>query len=118
MILLCTFRLPGRQAGRCHLDPRNCIYGVVMEVQIRHLGNVRFEASARGHRVFADQPVENGGSDGGMTPPELLLAALGTCAGHYAAQYLKSRSLAAEGLEVRVSAEKAAAAGAAGCIPD
>ncbi len=77
-----------------------------MEVQVRHLGNVRFEASARGHRAFADQPVENGGSDGGMTPPELMLAALGTCAGHYAAQYLKSRSLAAEGLEVRVSAEK------------
>ncbi len=86
---------------------RNCIYEIVMEVQVKHLGGVKFEAGARGHRVLADQPAENGGSNSGMTPPELLLAALGTCAGHYAAQYLKSRSLAAEGLEVRVAAEKA-----------
>jgi putative redox protein len=85
---------------------RNCIFSVVMEVLVRHLGDVKFEASARGHRVLCDQPMENGGSDGGMTPPEVLLAALGSCAGHYAAQYLTSRSLAMEGLEVRVSAEK------------
>ncbi|HUB35134.1 MAG TPA: OsmC family protein [Bryobacteraceae bacterium] len=77
-----------------------------MQVLVRHLGNVKFEASTRGHSLLCDQPVENGGSDGGMTPPEVLLAALGTCAGHYAVQYLKSRSLAMEGLEVRVSAEK------------
>lgn len=41
-----------------------------------------------------------------MTPPEFLLASLGTCAGYYAAQYLKTRGLATEGLEVRVAAEK------------
>jgi organic hydroperoxide reductase OsmC/OhrA len=29
----------------------------------------------------SDQPVENGGHDEGMTPPELLLASLGSCAG-------------------------------------
>lgn len=77
-----------------------------MEVQIKHLGQVKFEAGARGHRVLCDQPPAGGGSDGGMTPPEFLLAALGTCAGYYAAEYLKTRSLPAEGLEVRVSAEK------------
>ena len=78
-----------------------------MEVTIKHLGGVQFEANARGHRVICDQPIENGGSDTGMTPPEFLLAALGTCAGFYAAQYLKARSLPAEGLAVRVSAGKA-----------
>lgn len=41
-----------------------------------------------------------------MTPPEFLLAALGTCVGYYAAQYLKTRNLSTEGLEVRVVAEK------------
>jgi uncharacterized OsmC-like protein len=78
-----------------------------MEVVIQHLGNVKFEARARGHRVVCDQPADNGGFDSGMTPPELLLSALGTCAGFYAAQYLAARSLPAEGLEVRVVAEKA-----------
>jgi uncharacterized OsmC-like protein len=78
-----------------------------MEVTIRHLGNVQFEANARGHRIICDQPPENGGADEGMTPPELLLASLGTCAGFYAAQYLKTRNLPSAGLEVAVRAEKA-----------
>ena len=78
-----------------------------MEVTIQHLGDVKFEASARGHRVICDQPPDNGGSDSGMTPPEYLLVSLGTCVGFYAAQYLKTRSLAHQGLEVKVSAEKA-----------
>lgn len=78
-----------------------------MEVSIRYRGNVRFEAVARGHRVISDQPVSNGGEDGGMTPPELLVSSLGTCAGYYAAQYLKARSLSAYGLEIRVTADKA-----------
>ncbi len=62
---------------------------------------------ARGHEVICDQPAENGGADAGMTPPESLLAALGSCAGFYAVQYLRTRSLPTDGLEVRVSAEKA-----------
>jgi uncharacterized OsmC-like protein len=77
-----------------------------MEVVIQHLGNVQFAADARGHRIIADQPADNGGADGGMTPPELMLASLGTCAGHYAAQFLKGRGLSADGLEIRVTAEK------------
>jgi putative redox protein len=78
-----------------------------MEITVHHLGNVQFAAETRGHRVICDQPAENGGADSGMTPPEFLLAALGTCAGFYAAQYLKARNLPADGLEVKVVAEKA-----------
>jgi putative redox protein len=77
-----------------------------MEVTIQHLGGVKFEAGARGHRVICDQPPDNGGSDTGMAPPEFLLVSLGTCAGFYAAQYLKARSLPSEGLEIKVGAEK------------
>jgi putative redox protein len=57
-----------------------------MELKIEYLGGVRFAAETRGHRVVSDQPPENGGEDSGMTPPEFLLASLGTCAGYYAAQ--------------------------------
>jgi uncharacterized OsmC-like protein len=78
-----------------------------MEVEILHLGGVKFEAIARGHHVICDQPGANGGSDSGMTPPEFLLVALGTCAGFYAAQYLKTRSLPPDGLRIKVTAEKA-----------
>lgn len=77
-----------------------------MEITVQHLDGVRFAVEARGHRLVSDQPVENKGADAGMTPPELLLASLGACAGYYAAQYMKTRSLPMEGLEVKVSAEK------------
>ncbi|HTQ55511.1 MAG TPA: OsmC family protein [Bryobacteraceae bacterium] len=80
-----------------------------MEVTVHHLGGVKFEAAARGHRIICDQPADNHGTDAGMTPPEFLLASLGTCAGFYAAEYLRTRGLASEDLEVRVTAEKAKA---------
>jgi putative redox protein len=79
-----------------------------MEVRVEHLGGMQFEIQARHHRIASDQPVSNGGFDEGMTPPELLLASLGSCAGYYAAQYLRKYQLATEGTIVRVSAEKAA----------
>ena len=79
-----------------------------MEATIQYLDGVKFEATARGHSIVCDQPRENSGTDAGMTPPEFLLASLGTCAGFYAVQYLRARSLAADGLTVRVAAEKAA----------
>lgn len=77
-----------------------------MEVMVEHLGAVQFEVSTRGHAIVSDQPVEDGGFDEGMTPPELLLASLGSCAGYYAAQYLRGHRLATEGTRVRVTAEK------------
>lgn len=77
-----------------------------MEVLVEHLGAVQFEIKARQHKIVCDQPPENGGFDEGMTPPELLLASLGSCAGFYAAQYLKKYKLAAEGTKVRVTADK------------
>ncbi len=77
-----------------------------MEVVVNHLGDVQFEVQARKHTLICDQPPENGGFDEGMTPPELMLASLGTCAGFYAAFYLKKHKLATEGTRVRVTAEK------------
>ena len=78
-----------------------------MEVNVKLLGDVKFEVAARKHTAICDQPAENGGSDEGMTPPELLLASLGTCAAFYASAYLKKKGLPREGVEVRVTAEKA-----------
>lgn len=68
-----------------------------MEALVDHLGAVQFEIKARHHRIESGQPVENGGLDEGMTPPELLLGSLGSCAGFYAAQYVKKHKLASQG---------------------
>ncbi len=77
-----------------------------MEVQVEHLGSVQFEIKTRNHSIISDQPVPDGGFDEGFTPPELLLASLGSCAGYYAAQYLRKHKLATEGTRVRVTCEK------------
>jgi putative redox protein len=77
-----------------------------MELTVEHLGAVQFEIKTRGHTVISDQPVENGGFDEGITPPEFLLAALGSCAAYYVVEYLKARNLATVGTKVSVAADK------------
>jgi putative redox protein len=78
-----------------------------MKTTVRYLGGVQFEAEARGHRVQTDLEAASGGRDQAMSPPELLLASLGTCAAFYAMQYLNAHKLRVEELEVEVVAEKA-----------
>jgi uncharacterized OsmC-like protein len=78
-----------------------------MELTVNYLGDVQFEAEARGHKIVCDQPEAAGGADEGMTPPELLLASLAACSAYYAVQYLKARKLPSAGLKVKVTSEKA-----------
>ena len=77
-----------------------------MEVIVEHLGAVQFEIKARQHTVISDQPADNKGFDEGMTPPELLLASLGSCAAYYAVDYLVRNNIARDGVRTRVTAEK------------
>ena len=79
----------------------------MIETKVTWNNGVQFDVEARGHHMICDQPIEGGGDDAGLTPPELMLASLATCAGYYAVHYLKVRNLSMEGLAVRVEAEKA-----------
>ena len=74
----------------------------------RYLDGKKFETFVGRHRIISDQPLSGGGTDAGPTPPELLLASLGACAGHYAVEYLRVRSLPVAGLEIHAAAEKGA----------
>ncbi len=77
-----------------------------MEVRVRHGKDKQSEAFARFHRVVCDQTFDDGGSDCGMTPPELMLSAIGCCAMHYAAEYLRARNLGLDKIELKITAEK------------
>lgn len=77
-----------------------------MEVHIHQVEGVKFSVQARTHQILCDQPLDDGGTDAGMTPPEFLLASLGACAAFYAAEYLRTRNLATGGVSVSVAAEK------------
>ena len=76
-----------------------------MQVRISHRGGLEFAAEARGKAVWSSATKGVGGADDALMPTELLLASLGSCAGYYAAQYLRKHSLSAEGLAIRVKAD-------------
>jgi putative redox protein len=77
-----------------------------VEVKVVHAGKMKFRMHSRQHVIECDQPAEIGGEDTAMTPPEIFLSALGSCVAFYAAQYLSTRKLADQGVEVTVKAEK------------
>jgi uncharacterized OsmC-like protein len=76
--------------------------GFDLEVSLIHDGGAHFTADARHHRIVLDQPAEDGATDQGMSPAELLLTSLGGCVGQYVAQYLNTRGLSCNGLAVAV----------------
>lgn len=77
-----------------------------MKITLQHLDGLRFRAEARHHRIIIDQPAEDGATDQGLTPAELLLASLGSCVGQFVAQYLRLRSLPSEGLMIQVESDR------------
>lgn len=58
-------------------------------MKVNYEAGTRFTAGTRGHKVTLDLPRERGGTDQGMTPPELLAAAFGACIGVYVTRYCK-----------------------------
>lgn len=77
-----------------------------MESCTRYLDGKKFETLLDGYRIVTDQPTSECGTGAGLTPPELLLASLASCAGHYTAEYVPTRSLPLTGLHVHASANK------------
>lgn len=74
-----------------------------MEVKIKYLEGQKFIAESRGHKIIIDQPKDKGGSDDGLSPLEVFLAAVGSCAGFYAKMYCQNAGIDAGNLEVNVS---------------
>ncbi len=60
----------------------------------------------RDFTIVADTPEDDGGTNQGVTPEELLLAALGTCAAITARMYAERKGWQLEGVEVDVSTER------------
>jgi uncharacterized OsmC-like protein len=87
-----------------------------MQSRTRYVDGTKFETRIGAHFVVCDQPVAEGGLDAGVSPPELLLAALGSCAGHYALEYLRARALPLSDLSVTVTAERFAESGRLGAF--
>ena len=73
------------------------------------------EISARRHRLSADEPIPNGGTDTGPTPYELLLAALGSCASMTVALYARRKEWPLQEVTIRLQHSRIHAADCAAC---
>ena len=76
------------------------------KLTVLHLENYQHEATARGHSVLADEPEKVGGDDRGMTPYELLLAALGSCIAMTLRMYAERKKWPLEDVTVELTHEK------------
>ncbi|HEY6390267.1 MAG TPA: OsmC family protein [Bryobacteraceae bacterium] len=73
------------------------------------------EIVAGSHRIPADEPVESGGTDTGLSPYDLLLAALGSCTSMTVAMYARRKSWPLREVTVRLRHSKVHAADCADC---
>ena len=69
-------------------------------ITVTYAGGDRLRIEARGHEVFTDQPVGDGGEDTAPTPTELFVASLAACVAFYAERFLRRNGLPLDGLRV------------------
>lgn len=67
------------------------------------------------HRLLADEPLEQGGTDTGPTPYDLLAAALGTCKSMTLGVYARRKGMPLESVTVHVRHSKVYADDCASC---
>lgn len=67
---------------------------------VSHETGDRLRIETRGHELFTDQPIEDGGDDSAPTPTELFVAGLASCVAFYAERFLRRHGLSADGLKV------------------
>jgi uncharacterized OsmC-like protein len=66
-----------------------------------------FESRVGTHTIPFDVPAGLGGKDRAPTPTEYFVASLGACIGVYVADYCERAAIAATGMRVEISYEKA-----------
>lgn len=63
-------------------------------------GGRRIDAQVGKHTVHTDQPLDNGGEDTAVSPFQLFLAAIGTCAGIFIQGFCAKRGIPTENIRV------------------
>ena len=72
-------------------------------VSIKHEGGLCFSVNVRGHRFLIDMAKDEGGTDKGPSPAEVLVAALGSCVGAHIARYCQTAEIPHEGMELNLT---------------
>lgn len=73
-----------------------------MRFTVAYKGGARYDVTSGPHTIVTDQPVEDGGSDAGVTPVELFVGALGSCVAYFVGRYCARHQIPCEGFTVDV----------------
>jgi uncharacterized OsmC-like protein len=71
-----------------------------MNLTVTHEGGSRFDVASGNHTLVTDQPVEDGGSDAGMSPVELFVGSLGSCVAYFVGRYCARHQIPCDGFTV------------------
>lgn len=71
-------------------------------VTVVYKGGMEFEAESQGHKISIDLPKDKGGQDAGMTPPQVLASAMGSCVGVYVVWYCRQAGLETKDCSINV----------------
>ena len=96
-------KIPSHDSGEGEVIVRGNATGVAQEI-----------ASGR-HRLAADEPVAAGGTNTGLTPYDLLLAALGSCTSMTVSLYARRKKWPLESVTVRMRHSRVHATDCAEC---
>ena len=77
-----------------------------MEMEILFPGGKKVDSNYKGFVVQTDQPKSEGGDSSAPEPYDLMLSALGTCAGVNVLYFCESRNISTEGIKVSMFIEK------------
>jgi len=69
-------------------------------MEIKQTEEKTFSIEVRNHKIISDMHKEDGGSDAGMNPLELMVGALCACIGLKLQQYCRAHDLPSEGIVV------------------
>ena len=78
-------------------------------------GSYRTEIAAGGHAVVADEPATGGGANGGPSPYELLLSAIGSCTAMTMRMYATRKKWPLEEVTVKLRSGRRYAEDCANC---
>jgi uncharacterized OsmC-like protein len=86
-------------------------------VIVRETGKAKFQQKVISgkHSLIADEPIDVGGLDSGLSPYDLLLAALGACTSMTLRLYAEQKKLALKRVEVRLRHDRIYANDCAEC---
>jgi putative redox protein len=71
-----------------------------MEMQIELGEKQKVKASYKGFEILTDQPERAGGDNSTLSPFDLFLVSIGTCAGWYVKSFCQQRELSEEGIHL------------------